>query len=94
MTITREEAINTLYEVINCGILDKEIEDQLVEIASCVNAERYGVHLWGAEEDEENYTPYLYGPSDHEEKEIMSNIEELYEDDTEDGAEDNSNSVE
>ena len=82
MTITREEAINTLYEVINCGILDKEIEDQLVEIASCVNAERYGVHLWG-----------LYGPSDHEEKEIMSNIEELY-DDTEDGTEDHSNSVE
>ena len=90
--ITREQAIYAIYEIINSGIIDMELENRLQDIANCIDAENYGVHLWGTEQVE-NYEHFIFGPSDFEEKEIMQNIKEL-DDDTEDGTEDNSNSVE
>jgi hypothetical protein len=90
--ITREQAIYAIYEIINSGIIDMELETRLQDIANCIDAENYGVHLWGTDEVK-TYEHYIFGPSDFEEAEIMQNIKEL-DDDTEDGTEDNSDSVE
>ena len=91
--ITREQAIYAIYEIINSGIIDMELENKLQAIASCIDAENYGVHLWGEEREVDSYEHYIFGPSDFEEAEIMQNIKEL-DDGTEDGADDNSDSVE
>lgn len=37
MYITREEAITTLYDVINSGIISDELEGKLQDIASCID---------------------------------------------------------
>ena len=34
--MTRQEAIETLYQVINSGIIDIELEAKLEEIADCI----------------------------------------------------------
>lgn len=44
---TRSEAISALYEVINAGILDDAIENNLSEIANLIQYELNGEHLWG-----------------------------------------------
>lgn len=48
MNITREEAIDALYEVINSGIIKEELSDELQEIANCIRDENLGMHTWGA----------------------------------------------
>ena len=35
--MTRQEAIEAIYKVINSGILDMEIEEDLVEVANCID---------------------------------------------------------
>lgn len=61
MYITRQEAINVIYNVIN-EILPlveddftqedlEEYEGYLQEIASCIEHECKGLHTWGAEEE-------------------------------------------
>ena len=87
--ITREQAIYAIYEIINSGIIGMELETRLQDIANCIDAENYGVHLWGTEREVDSYEHYIFGPSDFE----VQNIKEL-DDDTEDGTEDNSDSVE
>ena len=48
--ITREEAIETLYDLINSNILDEELEESLQDIANCIEAEEtHNVFLWGAD---------------------------------------------
>lgn len=47
--ITREEAIETLVNLVNSGILDEELENNLEEIISCIDYERKGYHAWGAD---------------------------------------------
>ena len=34
--MTREEAKMTIYEIINSGIIDTELEEELTEIANCI----------------------------------------------------------
>ena len=34
--MTREEAIQKIYQIINSGILDIELEDDLVEVCNCI----------------------------------------------------------
>lgn len=43
MYITREEAITTLYDVINSGIISDELEGKLQDIASCIDNEEQGL---------------------------------------------------
>lgn len=50
--ITRDQAIETLYDLINSGVLSEEICDRLQEIANAVENEKYGLHLWGADNGE------------------------------------------
>ena len=74
--ITREQAIDALYEVVNSGILYYELEQRLSEIATAIVYENYGIHLWGTDEDEiEDFDPYVFAPSDFEEAEVKANIE-------------------
>ena len=53
--ITREKAIETLYSLINSGILSVDVEDDLQEIANAINNERYGLHMWGADDKEYDF---------------------------------------
>lgn len=50
--ITRKEAIETLYDLINSGILSEEIEGKIQDIADNIENEQYGLHMWGADEEE------------------------------------------
>lgn len=59
MYITRDDAIQALYEVINSGIIDRELTGKLEDIATCIDAEDDSIHIWGAEDDaEELFTAY------------------------------------
>ena len=49
--INREEANEVLFELINSGILNAVLEDSVQEIATCINYEEKGLHLWGADDD-------------------------------------------
>lgn len=50
--ITREEACEALYRLINSGVLDEGLEDALEEIAQCISCEEtHKVFLWGADDD-------------------------------------------
>ena len=51
-SITRNEAIETLYDLMNSGVLSEEIECKLQEIANNIENENYGLHLWGADNEE------------------------------------------
>ena len=53
--ITREKALETLYNLINSGVLSVEVEDDLQEIANAINNERYGLHMWGADNKEYDF---------------------------------------
>ena len=44
---TREEAIDSLYRVINSGIIEDELADELQEVANLVEFEMKGEHFWG-----------------------------------------------
>ena len=45
--LSREEAIEKIYELINAGFLNKEMEEDLQEIANLIQYELNGEHLWG-----------------------------------------------
>lgn len=51
-SITRDEALETLYYLLNSGILSEEMEDKLQDIANNIENEKYGLHLWGADNEE------------------------------------------
>lgn len=53
--ITREEAKELMYDLINSGILSDEIETKLQDVANAIEYEQYGLHMWGAS-DEDVYT--------------------------------------
>ncbi len=51
MFITRNEAVECLYNLINSDVLDCDILDDLEEIANCIDHENEGYHLWGADDE-------------------------------------------
>ena len=51
MYIGRGEAVNTINKIINSGIISEELEQEMEQIATCINAEDDGLFLWGAEDD-------------------------------------------
>lgn len=55
--ITRQEAVDTLYAMINSGILAEEIEDNLREIANIIEDEdkENGLGIMAWEMDSEEY---------------------------------------
>jgi hypothetical protein len=46
-TISRDEAIQTLYEFIDNEVIDEDLSDRLLEIANNIDNEKYGIHTWG-----------------------------------------------
>ena len=50
--ITREEASDFLYSLVNTGVLGEEAEEKLAEIANLIDDESIGYHFWGADADE------------------------------------------
>lgn len=50
--MTREEAVETLYELLESGILNDALEQEVQEIANCIEEENNGLHIWGADLDE------------------------------------------
>ena len=51
-SITRDEALKVLYAIIDSGILNEELEGHLQEIANNIENEKYGLHMWGADNEE------------------------------------------
>lgn len=52
MYITRSEAVEVLYSIINSGILDEELCGNIEEIANIIDHEDEDeISLWGAEDD-------------------------------------------
>ena len=51
MYITRKEAIKTIYDIMNSGILSEELENALQDIANCIEHENDGLFLWGADDE-------------------------------------------
>ena len=50
---TREEAIETISELIDSNILSDELTDKLEAIRQCISAEEsHGIFVWGAECDD------------------------------------------
>ena len=50
--ITRQQAIDTLCEILNTGILEQSLEDDLEDILSCIEAEEYCIHAWGMDDND------------------------------------------
>ena len=48
--ITREKAQERIYDVINSGIIDEDLETDLQEIAHCIEFEQFCLHMWGADD--------------------------------------------
>lgn len=46
--ITRDEAVNLLYELADSTALSEEVKNKLVEIANIIDDENIGYHFWGA----------------------------------------------
>lgn len=49
--ITRDEAVRTLCDVADSGILRDDIVEKLEEIAGLILDEKRGLHGWGADEN-------------------------------------------
>ena len=51
---TRAQAIEVLYKIMNCGILDNDLEDCLQDIVTCIKSEDkendLGIDIWGDKE--------------------------------------------
>lgn len=51
MYIKREEAVVTLYDLINSSVLAEDICNDLTEIAGCIANEELGLDTWGADDE-------------------------------------------
>jgi len=47
--ITREEAIEVIYDLIDSDILKTDVEERLQDIANCIEGELVGRHEWGVD---------------------------------------------
>lgn len=74
--ITRNEAIDVLYCLINSGILDDELEAEIEEIACCIEKENEGYHLWGA--DAEVGELFVARRQDQWTDELVSHLREIH----------------
>lgn len=50
--ISREEAINSLMDLLVSGILKEELENDIQRIIQCIEEEKYGRHIWGTDIDD------------------------------------------
>ena len=89
--ITRHEAVEAIYELLNSGILNEKLEEKLEDVASCIDAEEtHNIFLWGADREAADLFCAVMDPC-HSSKEYrteenikryedwMKHCEELYE---------------
>lgn len=50
--IGREEAIETLRNLVDTDVLSEDIQSKLDQIATCIEEEQDGRHIWGTEDDD------------------------------------------
>lgn len=50
--LTRDEAIEALYEIIDSPVVDEEIRDKMLDIANLIEIEKRGMHFWGGNRDD------------------------------------------
>ncbi len=50
--ITRDEALEVLNALLDSGILAEDTEEKVQEIADAIENEKYGLHMWGADNEE------------------------------------------
>ena len=48
--IDRQKAVEVLYDLMNSDMLGGELEDELQDIANCIEAEENNLHLWDADD--------------------------------------------
>lgn len=48
-TITRDEALEALQALLDSGILSEELDEKIQDIAGVIENEKYGLHMWGAD---------------------------------------------
>lgn len=77
MFLTREEAVVVIYDLINSGILDPRLCDELTNIANSITNETYGLDTWGA--DDEVADLFVAKREDLITDEWKRHVEELYE---------------
>lgn len=50
--LTRDEAIQALYEIIDNPIIDEDLRDKMLDIANLIEIEKRGLHFWGGNVDD------------------------------------------
>ena len=51
--ISRQEAMDFLFDLAECDLFSEEISNKLQEISQCIRAEdEQGIFIWGAEDDD------------------------------------------
>ena len=50
--ITRDEAVELLFAMSDSGMFSEELSEKLADIANAIENEKYGLHLWGADNKE------------------------------------------
>ena len=50
--ITRDEAVELLFAMSESGMFSEDLNEKLADIASAIENEKYGLHLWGADNKE------------------------------------------
>jgi len=79
MMINRETASSLLFDLSSRGLLDEGLCDSLQEIANCIDAERKGFHIWGANDDHSKlFTAYREDLLTDELKEELEGIYKKY----------------
>ena len=48
--ITRTDAVNTLYQLINSGILNNKLKNNIQDIITCIEYEKLNLHLWNTDD--------------------------------------------
>lgn len=75
---TRLQAVRKLYDLINSGILAEDLEQDLRDIANCIEAEEnLGIFLWGADDDYIDL--YIVKREDLITDEWLKHLDEVYE---------------
>lgn len=75
--LTRDEAGEVIYSVINSGIIDKDLVSDLEDVANGILCEKDGLHIWGAE-DQDIADLYTAVRSDLITPEYQNHIDTLY----------------
>lgn len=76
--ITRDEAIETLYELIDNPIISSDLSETLQDIAICIDDEKAGFHTWGIPDKDQTTLNTAYREDLKEEIENAKKVAKKY----------------